>query len=96
MSDKHNFIWALQYLYYCEANSPWTDREYDAYCKHHKVSGIGGSDVARHYPPEIQKLAYEIKTHPLWFKWRKVDPVDFVATSDGWLPVNVAPDRKMP
>lgn len=96
MSDKHDFITALQYLYYVQGDSPWRDFEYDAYCREHKICGIGGSDRDKDYSSPIKQLARCIHANPENYKWRKVDRVNFVATSDGWLPVDVAPDRKAP
>lgn len=96
MTDKHRFVTALQYLYYVRGDSPWTNKEYDAYCKHHQIHIGNQSERPGDYSKLIISLAASILANPRDYQWRKVDPVDFVATSDGWLPVNVAPDRKMP
>ncbi len=51
---------AHQYLYYVKSCPVWTDYEYDQFCKRNNLDGIGGSDLASDYPPEITKLAYNI------------------------------------
>jgi hypothetical protein len=57
MFNPEAIMKAHQYLYYVKATPVWSDQRYDEYCKHHGLSGGGGSDLAESYPREIKAMA---------------------------------------
>ncbi len=62
-----DIVAAHQYCYYVLADTIWSDRVYDDYCKLHGIEGGGGSDRAQDYAPHIITLANEMIASPIDF-----------------------------
>jgi NAD-dependent DNA ligase len=59
-----DIVKAHQFLYYVESKSVWSDYQYDAFCKAHKIDGKGGSDLRSDYSTKIVALAVSIEIDP--------------------------------